>query len=65
MGDYRIYDLRNDGQIKPPVRRGFASDAEAIAAALQVLNFSPGVEVWHRDRLVVRLRGPSWAPQAA
>lgn len=58
MDGYRVYILNDDGHIsQPPKEITGEDDDDAIEQAKAVLN-GHDVEVWRRDRLIVRLSSP-------
>jgi hypothetical protein len=53
---YRVYVLSDDGHAEGPAQElTCGSDAEAVVQA-RALAAGRAVEVWERDRMVVRLR---------
>jgi hypothetical protein len=52
VSTYRIYFLRQDGHFTGVTHVDYASDAEAVKKAADMLNGHCGVEVWETARLV-------------
>jgi hypothetical protein len=58
MPEYRLYQLTKDNHIRAaPIILSFATDDEAVQHARQLVD-GYDIEVWDRDRLVIRLKCP-------
>jgi hypothetical protein len=56
MIDYRVYVLSTDEHIKDSANISCDSDEEAIEKARQLMKGHSLIEVWHRDRCVIRVK---------
>jgi hypothetical protein len=59
MADYRAYIIGDDGHFIGAETLGTAADDAAAIEAAKRLVDEHDVELWDRDRLVVRLKGKS------